>query len=82
MKAISNKFPKPILHLWEGWTACAFCGGFWLALALHALTGMQSMPVLSVLPLVLDWLPDGLVTAMLTLAAAVGVDFYQSDLIT
>lgn len=61
--------PAPLQSLYEQWR-CAFCVGFWMGLALHAVTGHWTLPALSTLPSfwgapVIGWFLDALVTATL-----------------
>lgn len=60
--------PAPLRTLYGQWI-CAYCVGFWLGLALHATTGLWTIPALSTLPAfwgpigpVLGWFLDALVT--------------------
>ncbi|MEE8555794.1 MAG: hypothetical protein V3T00_08025, partial [bacterium] len=41
--------PRPLRGLYEGWQ-CPYCFGFWIAIALHAITGIQTLPALSAMP--------------------------------
>lgn len=62
--------PKPLQRLYEGWQ-CPYCFGFWAALLLHWITGIQTLPALSSMlswgsiGLVLAWFLDALATATL-----------------
>ncbi|WP_205619182.1 hypothetical protein [Christiangramia echinicola] len=62
--------PKPLQKLYEGWQ-CPYCFGFWVALALHWLTGIQTLPALSnlansgIVGLPVAWFLDALATATL-----------------
>jgi hypothetical protein len=65
--------PKSLQKLYADWR-CPYCSGFWIALSLHALTGLQTLPALSAMPaylgatgLVLGWFLDALATATLVL---------------
>ncbi len=65
--------PQPLQKLYADWR-CPYCSGFWLALALHALTGLQTLPGLSNMPSYLGalaeplaWFLDALATAALVL---------------
>jgi len=71
--------PKPLQKLYADWR-CPYCSGFWIALALHALTGLQTLPALSNMPaylgaagLPLAWFLDALATAALVLIAHLAV---------
>jgi hypothetical protein len=33
--------PSPVKGLWQGWTDCTYCGGFWIALLVRAALGMK-----------------------------------------
>ncbi|WP_199611656.1 hypothetical protein [Flocculibacter collagenilyticus] len=68
---IIHRLPKPLAYLYEAWH-CPFCFGFWVALLLHALTGMMTISGLSAMPEGLGviaspigWFLDALVTALL-----------------
>ena len=62
--------PSPLRKLYEGWH-CPYCFGFWAALALHAFTGIWTLPALSSIPdlgivgLIIVWFLDALATATL-----------------
>lgn len=65
--------PSPLQKLYADWR-CPYCSGFWIALALHALTGLQTLPALSTMPaylgmagIPLGWFLDALATAVLVL---------------
>ncbi len=67
--------PRPLRSLYEQWH-CPYCAGFWIALALHALTGFWTLPDLATLPSTLGvaappvgWFLDALATATLIYAA-------------
>jgi len=69
--AIVASLPGPLAYLYEAWR-CPYCFGFWIALALHALTGIQTIPALSQMPDYLGgagpyigWFLDALATAVL-----------------
>jgi hypothetical protein len=64
---IEARFTGPVAWVWDGWKACAYCGGFWLAMLLRALTGRQTLPALDPLPLPIDWIADAFATAILAL---------------
>ena len=68
---ILDNLPKPLAYLYEAWH-CPFCFGFWIALALHAITGMQTIPELINMPEYMGaagqsiaWFLDALATATL-----------------
>jgi len=65
--------PKPLQKLYADWR-CPYCSGFWIALALHALTGLQTLPQLTSMPEYLGilaqplaWFLDALATSALVL---------------
>lgn len=69
--AIIDALPKPLAYLYEVWH-CPYCFGFWIALSLHALTGIQTIPALATPPVylgvsgdVINWFLDALATATL-----------------
>ena len=71
--------PKPLQKLYADWR-CPYCSGFWIALVLHALTGLQTVPALSNMPaylgaagLPLAWFLDALATAALVLMTHLAV---------
>jgi len=71
--------PKPLQKLYADWR-CPYCSGFWIALVLHALTGLQTVPALSNMPVYLGaaglpfaWFLDALVTAALVLIVHLAV---------
>ncbi len=47
--ALIAKLPNPLQTLYKQWR-CAYCAGFWIALALHATTGFWTIPALASLP--------------------------------
>lgn len=47
--SILVKLPKPLQTLYKQWQ-CPYCVGFWMGLALHAATGLWTMPTLNQLP--------------------------------
>lgn len=66
-----SRLPVPLQTLYEQWR-CAYCVGFWIALALHATTGLWTLPALSNLPTfwgplapLIGWFLDALATATL-----------------
>jgi len=72
--------PGPLQALYEQWR-CPFCVGFWMALALHATTGIWTLPVLAELPSfwgpaapVIGWILDALATATLIYAGKIALD--------
>lgn len=76
---IIERLPKPLQKLYADWR-CPYCSGFWIALTLHALTGLYTLPALSSTPaylgllgLPLAWFLDALATAALVLVAHLAV---------
>ena len=76
---IIEALPKPLQQLYSDWH-CPYCSGFWLALALHALTGLQTLPALSTMPaylgaagLPIAWFLDALATAALVLVTHLAI---------
>ena len=76
---IIEALPKPLQQLYGDWR-CPYCSGFWVALALHALTGLQTLPALSTMPaylgaagLPLAWFLDALATAALVLVTHLAI---------
>ncbi|WP_029060873.1 hypothetical protein [Labrenzia sp. DG1229] len=74
-KTLLGKLPRPLQLLYDQWH-CPYCAGFWIALALHALTGFWTLPGLANLPSYLGilreavaWTLDALATATLIYAA-------------
>ena len=68
---IVERLPKPLAYLYEAWR-CPFCFGFWIALALHAITGINTIEGLNSMPQYLGvvstpiaWFLDALATALL-----------------
>ncbi|ABC29267.1 hypothetical protein HCH_02460 [Hahella chejuensis KCTC 2396] len=65
--------PRPLVKLYEDWR-CPYCSGFWIALALHGLTGMTTLGAAFHPPFEAAWLTtptlwflDALATATLIL---------------
>lgn len=63
--------PRPLSQLYEGWR-CPYCFGFWISLALHAVTGLETLPALAEMPAYwgslgtpVRWFLDALATATL-----------------
>ncbi len=78
--ALLKWLPRPIQALYEQWR-CPYCVGFWMALALHAATGLWTLPVLENLPLfwgalgpVIGWFLDALATGILILICKLSLD--------
>ncbi|MFW8593223.1 hypothetical protein [Cribrihabitans neustonicus] len=71
--------PRPLRKLYDQWH-CPFCAGFWIALLLHGLTGLWTIPALAELPAFLGaaaplvgWGLDALASAVLIYAAIIGL---------
>lgn len=69
--AILKVLPKPLQTLYEQWR-CPYCAGFWLGLAIHAITGAWFVPSFAELPDYwgslagpLSWFLDALTFAVL-----------------
>lgn len=78
--AILRKLPEPLQSLYEQWR-CPYCVGFWMGLALHAITGVWTLPALAELPAywgpaapALGWFLDALATATLIYAGKIILD--------
>jgi len=71
--------PRVLQKLYADWR-CPYCSGFWIALALHALTGLQTLPQLTSMPdylgmfaAPLAWFLDALATSALVLITHLAV---------
>jgi len=78
--AVLKRLPGPLQTLYEQWR-CPYCVGFWMALALHALTGVWTLPALADLSEFLGavspfigWFFDALATATLILVGKLALD--------
>ncbi|WP_136657535.1 hypothetical protein [Nitratireductor sp. XY-223] len=74
--ALLKSLPQPLQTLYEQWR-CPYCAGFWIALALHGMTGFWTLPALAELPSYwgpltpyIGWFLDALASAVLI---AVGI---------
>ncbi len=74
-KSLINALPQPLQALYGQWT-CAYCSGFWIALGLHAMTGLWTIPALASPPEYMGflgapagWFLDALATATLIYTA-------------
>jgi hypothetical protein len=72
--------PKPLAYLHDAWF-CPFCFGFWIALALHALSGIQTIPELAATPSAygiagqaMSWFLDALATATLIMVGKLSLN--------
>lgn len=77
--ALLAKLPQSLQTLYQQWR-CAYCAGFWIALALHAITGLWTIPALATLPEFwgpfgpfIGWFLDALATAVLIVAGVVAL---------
>jgi hypothetical protein len=68
--------PHPIRTLYDQWR-CSYCAGFWIALALHALTGLWTLQALAEMPeylgpmgMPMAWFLDALAAATLIFIAS------------
>ena len=73
---IIDHLPAPLAYLYDAWR-CPFCFGFWIALFLHGLTGIQTIPSLSVVGsmyggygYLIEYFLDALTTASLIMFAS------------
>lgn len=74
-KSIIAGLPQPVQTLYRQWN-CAYCSGFWIALTLHALTGLWTIPALAEAPaymgqlgILANWFLDALAGGTLIYAA-------------
>lgn len=72
--------PRPLQTLYEQWR-CPYCVGFWLALGLHAATGLWTLSALETLPVfwgasgsMIGWFLDALATATLILICKLSLE--------
>ena len=63
-KSLRKRLPKSLNLLWDGWTECAYCGGFWIALAVRWSTELNTIQFPHRTPAGLDWILDALATAV------------------
>lgn len=61
---VLRALPKPLQTLYQQWE-CPYCCGFWIALAMHSVTGNWMFPIFADLPPVLGWFADGLAFAVI-----------------
>ena len=73
------KLPAPLQTLYGQWR-CAYCAGFWIALVLHAVTGLWTIPALASLPAywgplapLIGWFLDALASAVLIVSGVVAL---------
>ncbi|WP_439887923.1 hypothetical protein ACSX1C_01425 [Pseudomonas sp. MBLB4123] len=74
-----ERLPAPLAYLYEAWR-CPYCFGFWVALLLHALTGIQTIAALDQAPARLGllgaplfWGLDALASATLIMLGKLGL---------
>ncbi len=74
------RLPAPLAYLYVAWR-CPYCFGFWVALALHGMTGLYTLPALANMPdymgmtaQPLAWFLDALATAPLILVGKLAID--------
>ncbi|MEH6631530.1 MAG: hypothetical protein V7776_11910 [Halopseudomonas aestusnigri] len=72
--------PRPLQAVYEQWR-CPYCVGFWMALVLHAATGLWVLPLLVNLPTfwgevgpIIGWFFDALATGTLILICKLTLD--------
>ncbi|MFT4764543.1 MAG: hypothetical protein ACI9OH_001638 [Oleispira sp.] len=70
---IIQRLPRPLAYLYEAWR-CPYCFGFWIALALHGITGLQTIPALETMQtsmggVAMAWILDALATATIIMFA-------------
>ena len=77
---IIERLPKPLAYLYDAWR-CPYCFGFWVALALHGLTGLHTIDALSTMPsylgalaMPLAWFLDALATGTLIMLAQLSLN--------
>jgi hypothetical protein len=68
--------PRPFRRLYDQWR-CSYCAGFWIALALHGLTGQWTLQALAEMPVYVGrmgmpiaWFLDALAAATLIFIAS------------
>ena len=78
-RAIIEAMPARLQTLYGQWN-CAYCAGFWIALVLHAVTGLWTIPALAAPPgytgllgLPVAWFLDALATGTLIYVATMGL---------
>jgi hypothetical protein len=77
---IVARLPAPLAYLYAAWR-CPYCFGFWVALALHGMTGLYTLPELASMPgymglfsQPLAWFLDALATAPMILVGKLVID--------
>jgi hypothetical protein len=78
--ATLKRLPTPLQTLYEQWR-CPYCVGFWMGLAIHAATGLWSLPALAQMPeywgaigMPVSWFLDALATGTLILIGKLTLD--------
>ena len=68
---IIERLPRPLAYLYKAWQ-CPYCFGFWIALVLHGITGLQTITAIKSMPsymgvggTAIAWILDALATATL-----------------
>lgn len=64
---VIDRLPSPLKTLWAGWTECAYCGGFWVALLVRYVTGLKFLSFEPGLSPLVDWSLDALTTGLVVL---------------
>jgi len=75
-RALVASLSHPIRTLYDQWR-CSYCAGFWIALALHAFTGLWTLQALAEMPgylgptgMPIAWFLDALAAAALIFIAS------------
>jgi len=71
---IIKRLPQPLAYLYDAWR-CPFCFGFWVALLLHALTGIYTIDSLMMMPQYLGVFSTALACFLDALACALLIMF-------
>ena len=91
-KTIIAALPQPMQTVYRQWN-CSYCAGFWIALTLHGVTGLWTIPALASPPdymgdvgPALNWFLDALAGGTLIYAGnmglkAIGLPILQARLI-
>jgi hypothetical protein len=66
-RRLVDRLPSPLKTLWVGWTECAYCGGFWIALLIRSITGLKFLNFRPGLFPFIDWYLDALTTGLVVL---------------
>jgi hypothetical protein len=62
-----ERFPPRLKALWMGWTDCAYCGAFWIAMPIRYVTGLRFIEFRTPLVPGLDWPLDAVTTGLAVL---------------